>query len=188
MSKAKPLVFSAVSIALGLVLSMIKIIHMPLGGSITLCSMLFVCLPGYFYGPIYGFSAAFAYGLLQFLFNGYVVSIPQVICDYFLAFGALGLGCIFRKKRFGLILDYLTGLFGRFFFSFISGVIFYGMYASDYNLSAVVYSLLYNGAYILGEGIITILLLMIPALRNNIERIRESSVFTDEKANKISKE
>lgn len=175
MSKAKPLVYSAVSIALALVLSMVKIIHMPLGGSITLCSMLFVCLPGFFYGPLYGITAAFAYGTLQFIFNGYVVSIPQVICDYFLAFTALGFGCIFRNTKYGLMIDYLVGILGRFFFSFLSGVIFYGMYAQDYNMSAVVYSLLYNGAYILGEGVITIIILLIPAVRNGLIRIKDSS-------------
>lgn len=183
MSKAKPLVFSAVSIALALVLSMIKIIHMPLGGSITLCSMLFACIPAYLYGPVYGLCASIAYGTLQFIFNGYVVSIPQVICDYFLAFGALGLAFIFRKFKNGLLYGYLTGLFGRFLFSFISGVIFYGMYAADYNMSAVIYSLLYNGAYILGEGVITVGLLMIPAVKNNLNRLKNEE--TDKVSEKL---
>ena len=175
MSKTKSLVFSAVSIALASVLSMVKIIHMPLGGSVTLCSMLFACLPGYFFGPVYGFLAAIAYGALQFIFNGYAVSIPQVICDYFLAFGILGLGSIVRNTKNGLLFDYLIGVFGRFIFSFISGVIFYGMYASDYNMSAVVYSLLYNGAYIFGEGIITVVIILIPVVNNTIVRIRNNS-------------
>lgn len=178
MSKTKPLVFSAVSIALALVLSMVKIIHMPLGGSITLCSMLFACLPGYLYGPLYGICASLSYGLLQFVFNGYVVSIPQVICDYFLAFGALGLSFIFRKLKNGLIYGYLTALIGRFIFSFISGVVFFGMYAQDYNMSAVIYSLLYNGAYILGEGVITLVILMIPAVKNVINRLKNEETDT----------
>lgn len=177
MFKAKPLVYSAVSVALALVLSMIKIIHMPLGGSITLCSMLFVCIPGFLYGPVYGFCASIAYGIMQFIFNGYVVSIPQVICDYLLAFSALGLCCIVRNVKNGLVFGYVIGVFGRFIFSFISGVIFYGMYAQDYNMSAVIYSLLYNGAYIFGEGILTIVLLMIPAVRNSLYRIKNEKAY-----------
>lgn len=180
MSKTKQLVFSAVSVALALILSMVKIIHMPLGGSATLCSMLFAALPGYLFGPFYGLSSSFAYGLLQFIFNGYVVSIPQVICDYFLAFTALGLSFIFRNYKNGLIYGYLTGVLGRFVFSFISGVVFFGMYASEYNMSAVLYSLLYNGGYILGEGIITLGLLMIPAVKNTLNRIK------NEETDKIS--
>ena len=46
----KQLVFSAVALALGFVTSYIKIVNMPWGGSITLCSMLFVTMIGYWYG------------------------------------------------------------------------------------------------------------------------------------------
>ena len=41
--------------------SYIKIVPMPWGGSITLCSMLFVTLIGYWYGPKIGLIAGFAY-------------------------------------------------------------------------------------------------------------------------------
>ena len=87
----------------------------------------------------------------------------------------MGLGSIVRNTKNGLLFDYLIGVFGRFIFSFISGVIFYGMYASDYNMSAVVYSLLYNGAYIFGEGIITVVIILIPVVNNTIVRIRNNS-------------
>ena len=43
----KQLVFSAVAMALGTVTSMIKLFHLPMGGSITLFSMLFIVLIGY---------------------------------------------------------------------------------------------------------------------------------------------
>lgn len=179
MSKSKPLVYSAVSLALACVLSMVKLIDMPLGGAVTLCSMLFVCLPGYLFGLGYGFMTSIAYGILQFVFNGYVVSVPQVLCDYLFAFGALGLSGFFRKGRFALPIGYTVGVLGRFFFSFLSGVLFFGQYAADYGMTAVPYSFLYNGAYIGLEGFLTLLILFAPAALKGLERVKvdaESSV------------
>ena len=46
----KQLAFCAMAIALGTVLSNIKLFHFPTGGSITLLSMLVICLPGYWFG------------------------------------------------------------------------------------------------------------------------------------------
>ena len=45
----KQLVFSAVAMALGTLTSMIKLFHLPMGGSITLFSMLFIVLIGYWF-------------------------------------------------------------------------------------------------------------------------------------------
>ena len=45
----KQLAFCAMAIALGTVLSNIKLFHFPTGGSITLLSMLVICLPGYWW-------------------------------------------------------------------------------------------------------------------------------------------
>ena len=86
----KKLVFSAMGIALAMVTSYIKVWEMPMGGSITLMSMLFICLIGYWFGPKYGLLAGAAYGLLQFIVDPYMLTNPQEILDYPLAFGALG--------------------------------------------------------------------------------------------------
>ena len=67
----KKLVFSAMGIALAMVTSYIKVWEMPMGGSITLMSMLFICLIGYWFGPKYGLLAGAAYGLLQFIVDPY---------------------------------------------------------------------------------------------------------------------
>ena len=63
----KQLVFSSAAMALGTVTSMIKFADLPMGGSITLFSMLFISLLGYWYGPKTGVTTAVAYGLLQFI-------------------------------------------------------------------------------------------------------------------------
>ena len=47
---ARQLVFSAMAITLATVTSMIKLFDMPMGGSVTLLSMLFIVLVGYWYG------------------------------------------------------------------------------------------------------------------------------------------
>ena len=61
----KQLVYSAVAIALAVVCSMIKFANLPMGGSVTLFSMLFIVLIGYWYGIRAGLTTALAYGVLM---------------------------------------------------------------------------------------------------------------------------
>ena len=120
-TSTKQLVYAAAAIALAMAASLIKLFEMPMGGSVTLLSMLFVVLIGYWYGPATGIAAGVAYGVLQFIIEPYVFSIPQVLVDYPLAFGALGLSGFFRNKKGGLTTGYLVGVAGRCFFSFCLG-------------------------------------------------------------------
>lgn len=168
----KQLVFSAMAMALAMVTSMVKLIDMPMGGSVTLCSMLFICLIGYLFGIRTGLTAAIAYGFLQLVVDPYIISIPQMLTDYIFAFGALGLAGVFSEKKHGLVKGYLLGVLGRYFFSFLSGMIFFGSYASGYNLSAPVYSLAYNGAYLGMEAFITIIILMLPPVSKGIIKVK----------------
>ena len=75
----RQLVFSAMAMALAVVTSMIKVVDMPMGGSVTLFSMLFVCLTGYWYGLRGGLMTAAAYGILQLMIDPYIISIPQML-------------------------------------------------------------------------------------------------------------
>lgn len=169
----KQLVFSAIAMALALVTSMIKLFEMPLGGSVTLLSMLFIVLIGYWYGPKAGLMTGFAYGLLQFVIEPVFYTIPQLIVDYPLAFGALGLSGFFSGKKHGLQLGYIAGILGRLVFAWLSGVIFFASYASSYNMSAPVYSLLYNGSYIFAEGIITLIIISIPSVSKALNHVKQ---------------
>ena len=169
----KQLVFSAVAMALAMVTSMIKLFDLPMGGSVTLCSMLFICLIGYWYGLSGGLLAAVSYGFLQLIVDPYIISIPQMITDYILAFGALGLSGLFSGKKNGLVLGYLTGILGRFFFTFLSGMIFFGSYAESYHMTAPVYSFVYNGAYIGAEAVITVILLMLPPVSKGLAKVKQ---------------
>lgn len=74
-ASAKQIAFSGVAIALGTVTSMIKIFEFPMGGSLTLFSMLFVTLVGYWYGTRAGITASVAYGILQLVLWPYIYSL-----------------------------------------------------------------------------------------------------------------
>lgn len=172
---AKQLAFCAVALALAMVTSMIKVFRFPFGGSVTLFSMLFICLIGYFYGPGTGILTAVAYGVLQFILGPYIYTPIQVIVDYPLAFGALGLAGLFWKSKNGLLKGYIIGVVGRWIFSVISGWVFFGEYAWD-GWAALPYSLCYNGAYIFAEAIITIILISIPPVKKAINYVKKMAL------------
>ncbi len=155
------LVFSAMAMALAFVTSFIKFLDLPMGGSITLFSMFFICLIGYWYGLQAGLMAAVAYGILQLVTGPYIISFPQLLCDYIFAFGALGLSGVFSNARHGLLKGYLLGVVGRYFFAFLSGLIFFGQYAPE-GMSPAAYSVAYNGIYIFTEAAITVVIMLLP--------------------------
>ncbi len=167
---AKQLAFCALAIALGTVLSEIKVFHFPTGGSITLFSMLIICLPGYWFGTGAGILTGVAYGLLQLIIDPYVLYPSQLVVDYILAFGALGLSGVFRKNKYGLQLGYVAAIIGRYIFAVISGWIFFGDYAWE-GWGALPYSLAYNAIYIFAEAAITLVILFVPAVSKAIKRV-----------------
>lgn len=172
----KQLVYAAAAIALAAVASMIKLVTMPMGGSVTLLSMLFVVLIGYWYGPAVGMMAGVAYGALQFVMEPYFFSIPQFLTDYPLAFGALGLSGFFCNVTNGLTKGYLISVFGRFIFSFLSGWIFFGTYATDYAMSAPIYSLLYNGSYLAAESVVTLVIINLPPVKKALYHVKKMAL------------
>ncbi|MCM1123516.1 MAG: energy-coupled thiamine transporter ThiT [Eubacterium sp.] len=172
----KQLVFCAAAIALGTVLSNIKLFHFPTGGSITLLSMLVICLPGYFFGLGAGLMTGVAYGILQLLIDPYVLFPMQLVVDYLLAFGALGLSGFFSNAKYGLVKGYLAGIIGRYIFAVISGWIFFGSYAWE-GWGALTYSIVYNAIYIFAEAAVTILILCVPAVRSGMGRIKAMALM-----------
>ena len=85
---ARKLTFCAIAIALGTVLSNVKLYSFPFGGSVTLLSMLFICLPGCWFGAGTGIITGVAYGILQLLID------PHTSCS-----AAGGLSAGFRRLR-----------------------------------------------------------------------------------------
>ncbi len=167
----KQITVSALCLALAFVFSNIKLFKLPFGGSLTVFSMFFVTYIGYLYGPRVSISAAFAYGLLQMIVDPYIISIPQLLCDYILAFTALGLSGFFHNSKWGLFKGYLVGVIGRYFFSVLSGVVFFADYAPE-NMSPLAYSASYNASYIFTEAAITVAILFVPAIRVALNRVK----------------
>ena len=168
----KQLVFAAVAIALAIVTSNFKLFKAPMGGSVTLCSMFFICLIGYWYGLKIGITTALAYGFLQLMTDPYVISYLQLLIDYIFAFGALGLSGIFKDSKNGLIKGYLLGIFGRFVFAVISGLVFFASYAEGSGMSPFIYSVTYNGSYIGVEAIITIVIVLLPPVAQGLREVK----------------
>lgn len=171
---AKQLTFSAIAIALAMVTSFIKFGSLPFGGSITLFSMFFICFIGYLFGLKAGLVAGIAYGILQFIVEPYVYHPVQVLLDFPLAFGALGLAGAFSQSKAGLIKGILLGMSGRYICHVISGYIFFADYAGDSN--AILYTLGYNATYILPEMIATVILVAIPLVANGLKEVKKMAL------------
>ena len=179
----RQLTFSAMAIALATVTSNIRLFRMPMGGSVTLLSMLFIVLIGNWYGLAMGLCCGVAYGFLQIIMGGYIISIPQAATDYILAFAALGLSGIFhRNKKSGLIIGYIFAVICRCFFSVLSGVIFFAEYAYSDELPEILrgkpmlYSLAYNGGFMGAEAVITVIVIMIPAVSAALGSVKKMAL------------
>ena len=167
---------AALCIALSFILSCIRLYRLPQGGSITLASMLPLFLFAYAYGTVPGMLTGAAYGILQFIQDAYFVHPVELILDYPLAFAMLGLAGIAhnRTDRQSLVFGIVLGTVGRFVCAFLSGIIFFGMYAPE-GQNVFVYSAVYNGFYLIPEAIICITLALVPS----IQRLARQLSFTD---------
>lgn len=171
---AKQLSFCAMGIALAFITSYIRFFPMPFGGSVTLFSMLFIVMIGYWYGPKTGILTGLTYGILQFLQEPYVLSFFQVCCDYLLAFAALGVAGFFRKSKNGLIKGYLLAVFLRGVFHTLGGYLYWMDYMPDNfpKSLAMAYPIIYNYSYLLAEGVLTVILLILPPVRKAFEQVK----------------
>lgn len=167
---AKQLAFSAVAVALSVVAGMFTVFNLPYGGSVTLFRMFFICLIGYLYGTRAGVLTGVACGLLDLILKPYVVHPVQLIMDYPLAFGCLGLSGLMAKQKFGILKGYLLGVAGRYACHVLTGVIFFSMYAGTQN--PMIYSLIYNATYIVPEAALTAILLLLPPVRQGFAQVK----------------
>ena len=171
----KQLVYTAAAIALAVICSKIKLFDMPMGGSVTLMSMFFIVLIAYWYGPYAGIMTGVAYGLVQFVTEPVFYTAPQMLLDYPLAFGALGLAGFFHRKRHGFQLGYITGVCGRFVFSTISGYIFFASYAPE-GMHPLVYAAGYQAAYLVPEMLMTLAVVSVPSVAKALAHVKAGAV------------
>ena len=153
----------ALMVALAQILGYLKLAEAPNGGSITF-AMFPIILFAVRWGLRPGLMAGFPFGLLQLIFDGaYAWGWQSMLLDYLVAFTPLGLAGLFRGKSWGLFAGTLAGCLARFAIHYISGVTVYKILAPTEFLnwtfsSPALYSLVYNGSYMLPNTIITLLI------------------------------
>jgi len=161
----RALTYGALCMAMSFVLSYIKLYSMPLGGSVTLASMLPLLWYSNRFGVRNGLIAGAAYGILQLIQKPEITHWAQVVLDYPLAFGALGLaGCV-KNLQLGSVI----GVAGRWICHILSGVIFFAAWMPEGWNNVWVYSAAYNGGYLLAEVVICIVLSLV--LAKTLDRI-----------------
>lgn len=174
----KQLIFCAASMALAFVTSYIKIFEMPWGGSVTLCSMLFIVMAANWYGVKTGVLVGLAYGILQFIQEPYVLSFFQVCCDYVLAFAALGVAGFFARSPKGLIKGYAAAVLARGAFHALGGYLYWMSYMPDNFPQSLkgVYPIVYNYSFLLVEALITAAVISVPAVSSALNQVKRTAV------------
>ena len=150
---------AALAIALAFVLGLIKVFQMPFGGSISL-EMIPLILLALRQGPVVGVVTGAAYGLLNLAVGPVVVHPVQVLFDYPLAFGALGLAGFFRPTVRGAVIGATVAVLARFVCHFVSGVVFFASYAPE-GWNPYVYSGAYNAAYLVPSLVIALVVVVV---------------------------
>lgn len=173
-TKTQKLSLAAILTALAVALSFAKIWEMPLGGSVTLGSMLPVMLVSLTLGVKWGLASGgvfAAFQLVQALIGGNVFPYCEtgwtltvcILFDYVFPFTLLGLAGAFRGvslgrfRHAGAYLGIVLVCLLRFVAHFVTGVAIWGQWAPE-GMGKYLYSLLYNGGYMLPELGISLLL------------------------------
>ncbi len=165
--KIRRLAESAIMLALSTILSELAVVKFPFGGSVTVFSQVPMVVISYRYGIKWGVFTGLVMGVIQMLFglgnfsyvSGIVAYLILIFADYIIAFGALGLGGMFRNKIKNPVASLALGgavvSVIRFICHFISGVTIWGDYSGGAQ-AVWEYSLEYNAGYMLPELIVTV--------------------------------
>lgn len=170
MTKSEKTIFSvcecAVLVGLAVAVSFFKIQIGAFGGSIdfVMIPLFIIC---YRRGIGYGVASGLVFGFIKCIIGGGIGwGLPSVLLDYVLAYGACGMAGLFRRKRVLLPLAAFVGCFARFIIHFISGVTIYAI-STETKISGIVtsnawlYSLIYNGIYMLPNTVIAVVVMAI---------------------------
>ena len=166
--KIRRIVETALMLALSTILAELAVVKFPFGGSVTIFSQVPMVVISYRYGVKWGIFSGLAMGVIQTLFglgnfayvSGIVAYLILLLADYIIAFGALGLGGMFRNviknQPVSIALGGAVVSVIRFICHFISGVTVWADYTNGAK-EVWLYSLGYNGGYMLPELIITVI-------------------------------
>ena len=167
-SETKVIAEASVIIALTVILKDVlpPIYHLPQGGSVTAASMVPLLWFSLRRGLRSGLEACAIYGLVHMALPGsYVVDPVQALLDYPIAFGALGLAGMFRRYP---LVGVGVGITSRFLAHFVSGVVFFAIYAPE-GMNPVVYSAIYNGTYLIVEFVVSMIIMYLIVKRGLLE-------------------
>lgn len=138
------------------------------GGSIDFVMVPLIIL-GWRRGIKWAIPAGLAFGLIKCLISGGIGwGLPSVLLDYVLAYGAVGVAGFFKDKKYGLVTGAVVACIARFIVHFISGITIYKLAVGDsaeiFGMTfggdgAVIYSVVYNGGYMLGNLIFAVVVL-----------------------------
>jgi len=146
--------------ALSAVLGLFVLYRPPQGGAVT-AAMLPLFVLAIRRGPLVGVLGGVLAGTLQMAIDPFFVHPIQVVLDYQLAWGAIGLAGFFKSWA---IIAVIAGSIGRFVFHCLSGYVFFAQYApegSQAGLGLFAYVAAYNAAYIIPSGIIALVIIVI---------------------------
>ncbi len=167
-SGTRALVESAILIAIGTMLSVIKLAELPYGGSVTVASMLPIIIISYRHGIGRGLVSGLIFGVIQQLLGlntlSYVSTwqsiLAVIMLDYIVAFLVLGFGGVFRKafkdQAPALVCGALLVCLLRYACHVISGAtVWAGLSIPD--AEALVYSFAYNATYMIPETVVLLI-------------------------------
>ena len=163
------LVECAVLVAMSIGLSYLKI---PIGlefggfgGSIDLV-MIPLIVAACRWGLGWGLGAGLVFGTLKFFFaGGSAVNWQSMLLDYSVAYAFVGFAGLLKRKPDQMWLAALIGCLCRFAVHFVSGITIYAEYMEDilglHMTNVWVYSLLYNGTYMLPNTVLAVIICLI---------------------------
>ena len=162
----------AIMVALAQILSYLKLLELPNGGSLT-PAMFPIFFFAVRWGLGAGLGAGFVFGVLQFMFDGgFALGWQSIIGDYLAAFTVLGLAGLFKGKRRGIFAGTVVGCVARFLVHYVVGATIWAETMPESFLSMTMtnpwfYSLLYNGVYMLPNMILALVIagLLFPGLK-----------------------
>jgi thiamine transporter len=181
--KTRKLTEIAILVAMAIVLEVIftglgaffPILQLPYGGRISL-SMLPLFIITYRQGMVPGIIGGVIYGILNLLLDGQLWHWASLPLDYIIAFGVLGVGyvgVVLLGKNFkGFSLMVVIGILLRFLSHWLSGWILFSDYMPEEFTNAKVYSLIYNGYYLLPS---MLLIIIVAALL--FKKLQKANIF-----------
>ena len=175
---------TAILIALGTVLSLFKI-DLPFGGGVTICSMLPLVIISFRYGWKWGGLAGFVYSVIQLMLgldnvqyaSSAVMAAGIVLLDYILPYTVIGFASLFGGKptntRKALVLGIIVSFVLRLVCHIVTGAWIWGEWMPEEFMNMAmtspwIYSILYNGWYMLAEIVLTVIVAM--AIYNPLKR------------------